>query len=259
MLPTLSLIMLKEDLGIKNPNHRMAIKREIDFCFPRTNENHSRVQMGVGLGEERRGSLFSMDEFVAPGSPMRTSSSSIYEMADSVLSTSASLSADGKINGIDSKSRSRCLVLTLRPEQKVPVEQKELLKSKFALLNYNVEIITSDEKPGSYILVFDDVEKALEANAQSNKLGYQLTKYRERRPSPDNPVMFKTLTPVKVRVGKSLKSKIVMMLEKDDIILVNQVKRRRARAISSPGGEQVGWVSLHCDKGKPFLRRLERA
>jgi len=98
----------------------------------------------------------------------------------------------------------------------------------------------------------------LEANAQSNKLGYQLAKYRERRPSPDNPVMFKTLTPVTVRVGKSLKGKRVRMLDKDHIILVNQVKGRRARVISSTGGKVVGWVSLCCDIGTPLLQRLDR-
>jgi len=201
-----------------------------------------------------------MGEFITPSNTMCTGSDSIYEMADSVLSANASLSVDGKINGIDSKIRSRCLVLTLRPDQKVSVGEKEHLKRKFAQLNYNVEIATSDEKPGSYILVFDDEAKALEANAQSNKWGYQLAKYRDRRPSPDNPVWFKALTPVTVRAGKSLKSKKVTMLEKDGIILVNQAKGRRARVISFLDGRHTGgWVSLHSDIGTQLLQRFERA
>jgi len=123
----LSLRMLKEELGIQNPNHRMAIKREIDFCFPGTYENQLPVQMGVCLGEERQGNVVSVDELTTPSSAMRTYNSSICEMTDSVLSTNPSLSDDGKISSIYSKSRSRCLVLTLRPDQKVRVRQKEHL------------------------------------------------------------------------------------------------------------------------------------
>jgi len=120
------------------------------------------------------------------------------------------------------------------------------------MFNYNIEIITSMEKYNSYILVFDNEEKALKANAQ-----FYLPKYRPRRPGPGNPVFYKVLSPVTVREGKSLKSKKVKVLEKNDIILVNQVKGRRARFISSQGGPG-GWVFLLSDRGKPFLEQCEQ-
>jgi len=247
--------MLENHLGIRNRSHCMAIKREIDFCFPSTKESHFRVQIEMGLGDQRRGSVGvgSMDECMA-STFMRTGSVSVSDMSDSVTSTNTSLSVNSKLSRI--VPRRRCLVLTLRSEQKVPDGQKQHIKNQFAKLSYNVEI-RSGEKNDSYILEFDDEEKALKANAQSKKFGYQLAKYRPRRPSANNPVVFKVLSPVTVRVGKGLKGKIIKMLEKDDIIPVNKVKGRRARVILDGG--RVGWVSLHSDKGYQLLERCEHA
>jgi len=258
MLSALSLVMLEKELGIHNFNHRNVIKREIDFYFQHTNENQFKVP-GMGLREEIHGSVFSTNELTATISSMSIGSASVV---DSVFSISAGSSADGQLNS--TVSRSRCLVLTLLPEQKLPFGEKEYLKSAFARFNYNVEI-TICEKPNSYILVFEDEEKALKARAQSDDLGYKLVKYRERRPKPDNPVLFKTLQPLHVRDGKSLRSSKVCTLKKGAIIEVNQQKGRRGRVISVQDRESIGWVSLdgwvslHSKTGIKLLNRLDDA
>jgi len=234
----------------------MTIMREIDFCFPRTKENHFRVQTGMVLREERQGSVVCIDEFMASTTSMRTGSTSVYDMAESVSRTDASLSVGSKIRG--KLPIRRCLVLSLNPEQKVPLGPKrQVVKSQFAKLNHKVKIIGSREKENSYILVFDNEEKPLKANAQFYNLGYQLQKYRPRRASPGNRVLFKVFSPVTGRVGKSFKSKKVEMLEKNDIILMNQVKGRRARVISFQNGGPVGWVSSYGDQGEPLLEGCE--
>jgi len=260
MLSALSLTMLKDDLGIQNTNHRMAIKRELDIYFPKTNENQFKVPAGMGLGHEIRGSAISTKELMGTLSSMSIGSTSEDCQSDSVFSTSACSSADGQNDS--TVPRSRCLILTLRPDQRLPVGEKDYLKSVFAKFNYNVEI-TFSEKLNSYILVFEDEEEALKARAQSDDLGYTLTKYRERRPKPDKPALFKTLHTVWVRGGKSFRSWKVGMLEKDAIVLVNQQKGRRARVISYQDRESSGWVSLkgwvslYSEIGIKLLDRLD--
>merc|ERR1712060_755730 len=248
MLSALSLKMLKDDLGIQNTNHRMAIKRELDIYFPKTNENQFKVPAGMGLGHEIRGIVISTKELMGTISSMSIGSTSEDCQSDSVFSTSAGSSADGQNDS--TVKRSRCLILTLRPDQRLLVGEKDYLKSVFAKLN-------------SYILVFEDEEEALKARAQSDDLGYTLTKYRERRPKPDKPALFKTLHTVWVRGGKSFRSWKVGMLKKDAIVLVNQQKGRRARVISYQDRESSGWVSLkgwvslYSEIGIKLLDRLD--
>jgi len=260
MLSALSLTMLKEDLGIQNTDHRMVIKRELDFYFPKTNENQFKVPAGMGLRNEIGGSVIFTNELMGSISSMSFGSTSEDCQSDSVLSTSAGSSADGEKN--TTVPRSKCLILTLRPEQRLPVGEKDYLKSIFAKFGYNIEI-TSCKKLNSYILVFEDEEKAMQARAQSDDLGYTLIKYRERRPKPDKPALFKTLHTVWVRGGKSFRSCKVAMLKKDVIVLVNQQKGRRARVISFQDRESSrwvslkGWVSLYSETGIQLVDRLD--
>jgi len=255
MLPDLSLRLLEVELGIQNRDHRMAIKREIDWCFPEANENHLKVQNVVGLGEQRQGSVVFMDESTASSTTLRTGGVSVYDVAESVSSTDVSVSVDSKISS--SVPMARCLVLTLSPEKKAALGSELHVKTLFAKFNFNVEAIRFKEKDNSYILVFDNEKTALKANAQFKNSRYQLSKYRPRRPSPGSSALFKVLSPVTVRVGKSLKTKKVKMLKKNDIIRVNQQKGRRARVISSQDGGRVGWVSMHSKEGEPLLQRCE--
>jgi len=120
MPPWLSSRMLEEDVGIRNRNHCMAIKPAIDFYFPRTKENHFRVQIGMGLGEQGHGNIVSMDGFMRPSTSMRRGSVSVCELPELVSSSDVSLPLEGNIrtNKIIDQYR-RWLVLSLRPEQKV--------------------------------------------------------------------------------------------------------------------------------------------
>jgi len=256
MLPLLADRELRVDLEIQNRDHRMAIMREIDWCFPGANENHLKLQNVVGLGEQGQGRVGSiMDESTASNTTMRTGGVSVYDMSESVSSTDESLSVENQMSS--SVPMTRCLVLTLCPEKKVALGSELHVKTLFAKFNFNVEVMRFKERDNSYLLVFHNEKTALKANAQFKNLDYQLSKYRPRRPSPGNSVLFKVLSPVTVRVGKSLKTKKVKMLEKNDIIRVNQQKGRRARVISSQNGGRVGWVSLHDGQGEPLLERCE--
>jgi len=191
---------------------------------------------------------------MAPSISMCTGSDSVYDMQESVLSAEVNLSDSKMSSKVPIK---RCLVFTFLPEQKVAFGSKQHVKILLYKFNYNVKIVRPREKDNSYILVFDNEENALKANAQFKTLPYQLSKFRPRRPSHDYPVSFKVLLPVTVRVGKSLTSRKICMLEKNDSIRVNQVKGRRARIISPQNGRQVGWVSLHSGEGKQLLERVQ--
>jgi len=261
-LSALTLAMLEKDLGIRNVDHCMAIKNYIDWHFQATNLHQCGVPIVIGPGEESQRSTVSMGEVTTIRSSMSIASASEDNMADSVFNTDESLSECKA----DSRSLEQTLVLTLRQERRVLVGEKEHVKSIFAKLNYKVQIF-EHKVPNKYKLVFEDKEKALEANValkanvELATLGYTIAKYREPRPSRNNPVMFKTLSPVTVRLGKSLNTKIVAELQKDTIILVNQRKSRRVRVISFQDEDTVkwvsldGWVSLHSEYGRTFIQR----
>lgn len=55
-----------------------------------------------------------------------------------------------------------------------------------------------------------------------------------------------------------MKKKVIGCVNKNDVIIVNQVKGRRARVIFHQNGEMVtaGWVSLYTAKGVPLAKRL---
>jgi len=264
-LSALSLSMLEKDLGIQNLDHCMAIKRYIDCHFQETNSHHGGVPIVIGPGEESQRSTVSMNQVTTSRSSMSIASASAESMADTVFNTDASLSECQA----DSMRLKQTLVLTLRPERRNTVGEKAHVKSIFAMLNYKVQIF-EHENPNKYKLVFEDEEKALEANVSLKAnvefatLGYTVAKYRDTRPSPNNPVMFKILSLVTVRQGKSLNSQKVADLQKDTIILVNQKKRRRVRVISFQDGGSGewetlhGWVSLHSEYGKTFIERYYR-
>jgi len=252
LLPTLSLSMLKEDLGIQNVDHCMAIKNYIDCHFQKTNLLQCGVPIIRGPGEENGRSTFSMDEATTIRSSMSIASAS-------EVNTDASLSECQA----DSMSLKKTLVLTLPSEQRIPVGEKEHVKSIFAMLNYKVQIF-EHETPNKFKLGFEDEEEALKANVEFATSVYTIAKYRDTRPSPNNLVMFKTISRVTVRRGKSLNTRKVGELQKDTNILVNQRKSRRVRVFSFRDGDTVesvslhGLVSLHSENGTTLIERYYR-
>jgi len=263
MLSSLSLDILQHHLGIENPNHRMAIKCAIDILSPKTRKSEKfKAPIEIGFINKRQGSVASSDELEYFSGGSCSSSNSGDDMLESVVSTTSS-SRDSYMNstiqvGKDSVSKTRCLILILRQDQRVSVGNTEQLKRRFAEFNYTVEILPNRKKPYSYIIIFDDEENALKANVQSKAIGYNLAKYQDR-PIDDNLVRFKTLIKLKIRAGKSLRDRKIGVLKKNQIVTVNQVEGRRALITSFQDKETMtsGWVSLHSDRGVPFLERLE--
>jgi len=263
MLSSLSLDILQHHLGIENPNHRMAIKCAIDLLFPNNVKSEwFKAPIEIGFIDKRQVSVDSSDELEYFSGRSCSSSNFVDDMSESVVSTTSS-SGDSYKNstihvGKDSVSKTRCLILTLRQDQRVSVGDTEQLKRRFAEFNYTVEILPNRRKHDSYILIFDDEEKALKANVQSKAIGYNLAKYQDR-PSDHNLVRFKTLIKLKVRAGKSLRDRKIGVLKKNKIVTVNLVEGRRALITFFQDKETItsGWVSLQSETGAPFLERLE--
>jgi len=161
----------------------------------------------------------------------------------------------------DADAKSKKLILTLTTDDKVPREHIEyFLKKRFEKFSYNVEISPIIWKPGSYVVVFEDEKLAEEALSQAEAIGYNLAKYRGRKPSPKCLVKYKALADLWIRTGKSMQQRRTeRIIRKNEIVTVNQVKGRRARIVSIVNGEQknIGWVSLHTLNGESLMKRVD--
>jgi len=261
MLPSLSLHMLQHVLGIENPDHRMAIKSEIDLLFPDAKNEEQFKEPKSGLGGTSQDCVVSNDEMDSLSSLTVSTRGSVDDMSESICSTIAGLPRDNHMIqvGQNTVSKNRCLILSLSPDQKVSFQGTDQLKRRFAEFNYNIKILPTSSKPDSYIIIFDDEQNALKALSQSKAIGYNLAKYGNRQPSPRNLVRFKALIKLKVRAGMSFKDRKIGLLKKNQIVTVNQVEGRRARVIFFQDKELMnsGWVSLHSETGTTFLERLE--
>lgn len=71
------------------------------------------------------------------------------------------------------------------------------------------------------------------------------------RASPGNPKTYKVKRDTTIQKGKKLTSKTVKELFKGETVLVNQLKKRRARVINQ-SGTVIGWTSTH-DKNERLL------
>jgi len=98
ILPSLSLQMLEQNLGIQNPTHRMTIKSAIDYLFPANKQEQIKAPIKIGFEEKRPGSTVSNDELESLNSEMCTSSGSVDGMSESGFSTNASSLGDSPMN-----------------------------------------------------------------------------------------------------------------------------------------------------------------
>jgi len=256
MLPEVSVKMMENDLKVKDPNHRMEIKFTIDSLFPKVEKvKHDEVRphSGIGLYSDTQSWSASWNGQHAYNSNMEEDSSCFDSMAvDSVCSSNIST---GDI------SRNRKLILTL-PKDRVKHGQEVLeLKQRFAECNYAVDILPLGWKDNSYVVVFENEKLRKEARSRAKEIGYELAKYRGRRPSPEFPVKYQALSELYVRKGKSLKQeRIVKIIRKHEIITVNQAKGRRARIVEvleNGGRKNIGWVSLHTLNGESLMKRMD--
>jgi len=147
------------------------------------------------------------------------------------------------------------LVLTLRPDQ------CDDIRSRFEELYYTVKISPLEKKPGSYVVKFPTRKMAEKALADANIIGYKLRKKRRPRPSPKCPIIFKALHRLKIRNGKAFSKNELGWVDKDDLVIVNQVKGRRARLMFVEDDQIYirGWVSLHTSNGKQLLEQTDTA
>jgi hypothetical protein len=98
ILPSLSLQMLEQNLGIQNPTHRMTIKSTIDYLFPANKQEQFKAPIEIGFGEKRPGSTVSNEELESLNSEMCTPSGSVDGMSESGFSTNASSLGDSLMN-----------------------------------------------------------------------------------------------------------------------------------------------------------------
>jgi len=148
------------------------------------------------------------------------------------------------------------LILRLQPGERSYPGLTDHLKQRFAEKNYSVDINTRGD---SFVVDFKDQGMALKALAEANTLGLKLSKHRPKRPSPNCLVRFKALRELLVREGKSPNQQEKGRVKKNEIIIVNQVKGRRARMVDVQNGQpaNVGWVSLITKEGITLLERLD--
>jgi len=98
ILPSLSLQMLEQNLGIQNPIHRMTIKSTIDYLFPSNKQGQLKAPIEIGFGEKRLRIAVSNEELESLKSEMCTPSGSEDCMSESGLSTNSSSAADSPMN-----------------------------------------------------------------------------------------------------------------------------------------------------------------
>lgn len=263
LLPMLTVELMKDDLHINNPLHRSYIKSIIDHHFPDI-EKKEHVERGVFPAGPKflkcqQESKFiegeSESDYISIGDCC--SNSDINSESDNTRSSISFNSCRSSMNAEqDAPLRKRQLILRLQPEELAFPALREFLYQKFAERNYIVDIHMNRD---SCVVEFEDRGMALKALAEANVLGLKLSKRRPKRPSPDRLVRFKALHELQIREGKSPNQKKKGKVKKDEIIIVNQVKGRRARIVDIQDGKPVniGWVSLNSKEGITLLQRVE--
>jgi len=81
------------------------------------------------------------------------------------------------------------------------------------------------------------------------------------RASPANPLVYRTLSKVRLRSGKSLRSKDIGYLPAKALVLINQIKGRSGRVVfREEDGSFVnkGWVILFSEDKRHLLKRYNR-
>jgi len=90
ILPSLSLQMLEQSLGIVNPTHRITIKSAIDCLFPTNKQEQLKVPIEIGFGEKRPGIAVFNEELESLNSEMCMRSGSVDVMSESGFSSNLS-------------------------------------------------------------------------------------------------------------------------------------------------------------------------
>jgi len=248
--------MLRDDLDIINTSHRSMIMSTINRLFPNSVKN-----CPVGVPSSRY--VESTYASICCKEKMDFESmESIQIREDTSPRWKQGCSSVEKINSesssLDTSTRSRQLILALTPEQRIQGNQIDDFLKRFAEFHYDVTIRPSGTKSDLYVVYFQDEESANRAYREAEAIGYKLTKKRGQRPSPNFMVKFQALRELTIRSGKSMFKRVVGRVNKNDVVIVNQVKGRRARVVKHHNKRmvKVGWVSLYTSKGVTLMKRL---
>jgi len=174
-------------------------------------------------------------------------------------------STSGSINGPINGSSNRSIRSTRRPSYKklsLKLEPNQVhqdidcIRTRFKEF-YDVVTVTPVEgSDDSYQIAFEDCAVAQDAFYNAEEIGYKLTKKWPKRPNPSTPIKYRSMKKLTIRSGKAFSGPEVGYLPKDETVIVNQLKGRRARLIKEVKGEApevIGWVSVHSLNGEPLL------
>jgi len=67
---------------------------------------------------------------------------------------------------------------------------------------------------------------------------------KSKRASPSNPIEYKVLRKVAIRIGRSVYPRVLEELKEGNVVVINQIKRRSGRVKSS--FLQNGFVEVQC-------------
>jgi len=271
MLKNLNMDLLEFDLGIANLAHRKEIFSTILRLFPTLATNMTPTPV-------TRSSIISI---VVPESDcstfggIRHAMVSVNESASgrypiSICSSCRSVQVDDSDFASDSWSSIRT---GTESEEKVLIECRSnrrkllllcnvhtlrdinVIRNRFLAFNFMVNVRPSGK---NYIIEFKNCMQAKQALQLAKKIRYRLV--MRQRASPSTPVKYICLSRCTILIGKSLKGKIVGKLLKGDIVIVNQIKGRRARIIrvlKNGDVSNVGWVTVTTKEGVEVLKRLD--
>jgi len=252
---------LEEELHIMNSSHRDVILESIGHLT-------SNTSVGTGSLDEysRNSAQSSIDS--SYWSSATECSTSFMEIGSewgrmrsnrNLLSESSSQST-GWPQVIPSRGR-RSLVLTLKQDAGKGCRQLIAdIERKFQDNDYGVMVEPWYYQPNSFIVTFNDCKSMMKALNDADNLGYHLEKRLQKRPTPKNPVKYRVLTRCLIRKGKSKKSKSNGELMRNEIVLVNQLKRRRGRLVKEKRDgsyEAYGWVTVQKSNGLILLEQLD--
>jgi len=253
---------LKKELHVMNKSHRVVILTSISYL-------KDNAIIGTRSFDEYSFSLNSVQSSI---NTSNWNSANEYSSIWTATDSGRTREKGNFLSETNSTSSSypqvmarKAYMLILTPKKDVGKGCKLRLadiKRNFRNNYYRVKVEPSDSHSNLFIVTFSDKESLEKALRDADNLGYHLEKKLRKRPKPTKPLKYKVLTRCLIRKGKSLKSKGIRYLKKDDIVLANQFKNCRARLVDMKGDgsyEILGWVTVHTTDGIQQLQQLDYA
>jgi len=160
----------------------------------------------------------------------------------------------GNSSGKNKDVKCRKLVVTLPADERS--RQRELHRIRFEGAEFGVIEEQPMENENALTLVFQDNQTAVKAVKKYRRAGFKIAMKFSQRPCPRQPIKYISLEDLTIRKGKALSQDVVGMLQQGKIVIVNQLKGRRARLIK-PNKKDWGWVSMYSrEDGRRLLAEV---